>query len=64
EEEMAVYKRGRNAKSVTSAKNTGIVEYRTATGIEALIGYLYMTGKTERIMEIMKPVIEQTVSIS
>lgn len=64
QEEMAVYKRGRNAKSVTSAKNTGIVEYRTATGIEALIGYLYLSGRTERIMEIMKPVIEQTVSIS
>ncbi|HHU70584.1 MAG TPA: ribonuclease III [Clostridiales bacterium] len=64
EEEMAVYKRGRNAKSFTSAKNAGVVEYRTATGLEALIGYMYLTGKTERIMEIMKPVIEQAVSIS
>ena len=64
EEEMAVYKRGRNAKSFTSAKNAGVVEYRTATGLEALIGYMYLTGKTERIMEIMNPVIEQAVSIS
>lgn len=64
EEESVVYKRGRNAKSVTSAKNTGIVDYRTATGLEALIGYLYLLDRTERIMEIMKPVIQHTVSIS
>lgn len=64
EEEMAIYKRGRNAKSVTSAKNTGIVDYRTATGLEALVGYLYLLDRTERIIEIMKPVIQHTVSIS
>lgn len=64
EEEMSVYKRGRNAKSFTSAKNASIVEYRTATGVEALIGHLYLTDQTERMMELMKPVINQIVSIS
>ena len=40
EEETAVYKRGRNAKSVTTAKHATVVDYRTATGFEALCGYL------------------------
>jgi ribonuclease-3 family protein len=64
EEEMAIYKRGRNAKSYTSAKNAGIVEYRTATGVEALIGYLFLTDQTDRLMELMRPVVNQIVSIS
>lgn len=54
EEEEAIYKRGRNAKSFTSAKNASIVEYRTATGVEALMGYLYLTGQTNRMMELIK----------
>ena len=48
EEELAVYKRGRNAKSYTSAKNASILDYRKATGLEALIGYLYLSGREER----------------
>lgn len=64
EEEMAIYKRGRNAKSYTSAKNAGIVEYRTATGVEALIGYLFLTDQTDRLMELMRPVVNRIVSIS
>ncbi|NLP33936.1 MAG: ribonuclease III [Clostridiales bacterium] len=64
DEEMAIYKRGRNAKSYTSAKNAGIVEYRTATGVEALIGYLFLTDQTDRLMELMRPVINDIVSIS
>jgi ribonuclease-3 family protein len=56
QEEMSVYKRGRNAKSYTSSKNTDIVEYRTATGVEALVGYLYLTGQTDRMLELIKPV--------
>lgn len=59
EEELAVFKRGRNAKSYTSAKNAGVVEYRTATGLEALIGYLYLTDQMDRLMELMKPQIEK-----
>ncbi len=59
EEEMAIYKRGRNAKSFTSAKNAGIVEYRTATGLEAMIGYLYLTDQMDRLLELMKPQVEK-----
>ena len=54
EEEISIYKRGRNAHSYTSAKNADIVDYRCATGFEALIGYLYINGNTERIYEILK----------
>ena len=54
EEEEAVYKRGRNAKSYTSAKKASIGDYRKATGMEALVGYLYLTGQEARIMELIK----------
>ena len=54
EEELSVYKRGRNAKSFTAAKNATIGDYRIATGFEALIGYLYLLGKTDRILELVK----------
>ena len=53
EEELAVYKRGRNAKSFTSAKNASITEYRIATGFEALLGYLYLNNQFGRIMNII-----------
>lgn len=54
EEELAVYKRGRNAKSYTSAKNASVGDYRKATGLEALVGYLYLQGKTARILELIQ----------
>jgi len=54
DEEMAVFKRGRNAKSFTSAKNASITEYRSATGFEALIGYLYLNNEFSRILEIIR----------
>lgn len=54
EEEMGVYKRGRNAKSYTSAKNATITEYRIATGFEALLGYLYLMDRMERVVELVK----------
>lgn len=57
-EEQAVYKRGRNAKSYTTAKNASVMEYRKATGFEALCGYLYLTGKQERMLELMKRAVE------
>lgn len=50
QEEMAVYKRGRNAKSFTSAKNATIADYRRATGFEALVGFLYLNGDYERLL--------------
>lgn len=54
EEEEAVYKRGRNAKSYTTAKNASIADYRKATGFEALIGYLYLKDDMGRILELVK----------
>ena len=48
EEELAVFKRGRNAKAFTRAKNATMSEYRRATGFEALMGYLYLTGRMHR----------------
>ena len=53
EEELAVYKRGRNAKAVTRAKNATMSEYRRATGFEALMGYLYLKGEVERMIELI-----------
>lgn len=54
EEEVTIYKRGRNAKSYTSAKNASINDYRRATGFEALIGWLYLRGEFERMTEIIR----------
>lgn len=54
EEEAAVYKRGRNAKSYTSAKNATIADYRKATGFEALVGYLYLQDRTGRVLELVR----------
>ena len=53
EEEHAVYRRGRNARSVTPAKNQTITDYRRATGFEALTGYLYLSGEYERLTELI-----------
>lgn len=58
EEETAVFKRGRNAKSATSPKNADIVDYRRATGFEALIGYLYIAGKKDRLIELLDSCID------
>ena len=52
--EEAVYKRGRNAKSYTTAKNASISDYRRATGFEALMGYLYLEGEYERMIQLIK----------
>lgn len=53
EEELTIFKRGRNAKAATKAKNATMSEYRKATGFEALIGYLYLKGETERILKLI-----------
>lgn len=53
EEEAAVFKRGRNAKSATNPKNADVLEYRRATGLEALFGYLRLSGRTERLGTLM-----------
>jgi len=54
EEELTMYKRGRNAKSYSSAKNASINDYRRATGFEALIGWLYLKGEFERMTQIIR----------
>jgi len=54
EEEQTMYKRGRNAKAHTSAKNASIGDYRKATGFEALIGFLYLSEREERAIELIK----------
>ena len=59
EEELAVYKRGRNAKAVTRAKNATMSEYRRATGFEALMGYLYLKGDMERMIKLIRLGVEK-----
>ena len=54
EEEHDVYRRGRNAKSFTTAKNATVADYRKATGFEALMGYLYLTEQTDRLLFLVK----------
>ena len=52
EEEIAVFKRGRNAKTAHTAKNSSTGDYHKATGLEAVFGYLYLSGETGRIKEL------------
>ncbi|WP_057735877.1 Mini-ribonuclease 3 [Liquorilactobacillus uvarum] len=58
EEEAEYYRRGRNAKSHTSAKNTSVLTYRISTGFEALFGYLFLSGQTKRLEQLVKWCIE------
>ena len=58
EEEQAIYLRGRNSKSHHKAKNQSGADYRKATGFEAVLGYLYLVGNTERICELLGEVYE------
>ncbi len=59
ENELAILKRGRNAKSASSPKNGDIREYRLATGVEALIGFLYLNNEIERLTYIINTGIAQ-----
>ncbi len=59
EEEAEVFRRGRNAKSNTKAKNATTMDYRMATGYEALIGFLYLSGQNARILELVKEGFEK-----
>lgn len=54
EEELAAYRHGRNAKTSSVAKHADIHDYRNATGLEALFGYLYLTGRSMRAVELLK----------
>ena len=53
-EEADILRRGKNAHFHTKAKNATVLEYRSATALEALLGYLYLTGKMERVLELLK----------
>ena len=59
EEEEGFYRRGRNSKSQTSAKNTDIKTYRMSTGFESVIGYLHLTDQEERVASLVKWCIQQ-----
>ncbi len=59
EEEKVMFRRGKNAKPASCAKNQSHHDYRIATGFETLIGYLYLTGKVARIMELVSLGLEE-----
>lgn len=58
ENELSVYKRGRNAKSILLPKNATIGDYRRATGFEALMGYLYLDGQYNRLTKLVHTGLE------
>ena len=58
DKELTVYKRGRNAKSFTKAKNATVIDYRMATGFEALMGYLYLKGESGRMLGLIKNALD------
>ncbi len=57
EEEMSIYKRGRNAKVSNIPKNAKQSDYHMSTGLESLFGFLYMSNKTERLIELFELII-------
>lgn len=59
EEELDIVRRGRNSNPHSHAKNADIVDYKYATGFEALIGYLYLSEQKERLEEILKMCVEE-----
>lgn len=59
EEEHSIYRRGRNAKSVTTAKHATMIDYRMATGFEALVGYLYLTERHDRLLSLIRTGLER-----
>lgn len=62
DEELAIYKRGRNAKSATVPKNADVADYRRATGFEALIGYIYLMKNNDRLNELMEIAYSNSVN--
>lgn len=58
DEEKMIYRRGRNAKSATIPKNADILDYRRATAFEAVLGYLYLSGKNERLSALLSMAAE------
>ena len=64
DDELAAFKRGRNAKSATVPKNADVTDYRYATALEALFGYLYLSGENELLNKRMQEAFELTVKQS
>ena len=58
ENETAVFKKGRNAHTNGSPQNSTVGEYHIATGVEALFGYLYLSGQSDRINELFKVIFD------
>ncbi len=58
EDELDVYKRGRNVKVNSASKHSSLADYHSATGLEALFGYLYLSGNTDRIKELFLMILE------
>ena len=59
DEELGILKRGRNANSTHVPRSCDPSDYRKATGVEALFGYLYLTGQTERIEELFAIIFQE-----
>lgn len=60
EDELDVYKRGRNVKVNSVSKHSSIADYHAATGLEALFGYLYLSGNTDRIKELFMMILNKS----
>ena len=58
EDEADIFRRGRNSKAATVPKNTDVIVYKKATGFEAVFGYLYLTGRGERIRELFEIILK------
>ena len=63
EEEADIYRRGKNAKTANHSKNAAYSDYHRATGLEALFGYLYLTDRVERAVELMKIALDNLEEI-
>ena len=63
EEEAAVVKRGRNAKSGSAPKNADVIEYRQSTALECLFGYLYYTERHERLQELLSRATQEVEEV-
>ncbi len=64
EEELAVWKRGRNANGVKPPKHADAAEYRRATGLEALFGYLFLSGRQQRLRELFDCIMAQSETLA
>lgn len=58
EKERSIYLRGRNAHNSHVPKNSGVADYRAATGLETLVGYLYMSDDNERLSQLFSIILE------